>query len=66
MPIAALAVAVGAGTPGPAAPHHDVVIRNGTVDDGGGRPPVVADVAVNGDRIAAISLGVRITSDMYV
>lgn len=33
---------------------HDIVIRNGTVVDGGGGPPVVADVALDGDRIAAV------------
>ena len=33
---------------------HDLVIRNGTVVDGSGGPPVVADVALEGDRIAAV------------
>lgn len=32
----------------------DVLLRNGTVHDGTGRPGVVADVAISGDRIAAI------------
>lgn len=39
------------------APHAatlDVLIRNGTVYDGSGRPPVVADVALAGDRIVAL------------
>jgi N-acyl-D-amino-acid deacylase len=35
-------------------PRYDVVIRGGTVYDGSGRDPVVADVAVLGDSIAAI------------
>ncbi len=35
-------------------PEYDVVIRGGTVFDGTGSPGVVADVAVNGDRIAAV------------
>src|ERR1700750_2395163 len=33
---------------------YDLVIRNGTVVDGTGLPKYRADVAVNGDRIAAI------------
>ncbi len=35
-------------------PTYDVVIRGGTVYDGSGRPGVVADVALQGDSIAAI------------
>jgi len=33
---------------------YDVVIRGGTVYDGSGAPPVVADVALSGDTVAAI------------
>jgi N-acyl-D-aspartate/D-glutamate deacylase len=33
---------------------HDVVIKGGTVVDGTGRPPVRADVAIDGDRIVAV------------
>ena len=33
---------------------YDVVIRNGTIYDGSGRPPIRADVAISGDTIAAI------------
>ena len=33
---------------------HDLVIRNGTVVDGTGAPRRVADIAVNGDLIAAV------------
>lgn len=33
---------------------YDLVIRNGTVHDGRGSPPVVADVAVIGERIVAV------------
>ena len=33
---------------------HDLVIRGGTVVDGTGAAPVSADVAVDGDRIAAV------------
>ena len=36
------------------AQEYDVVLRGGTVYDGSGRPPVVADVAVRGDMIAAV------------
>jgi N-acyl-D-amino-acid deacylase len=38
----------------PAQRQHDVVIRHGTVYDGTGAPGVVEDVAIDGDRIAAI------------
>ena len=38
----------------PAQPEYDVIIRNGLVYDGTGAPPVAANVAVLGDRIAAI------------
>ena len=34
--------------------QFDVIIRNGMVYDGTGRPPVKADVAIRGDRIAAV------------
>ncbi len=33
---------------------YDLVIRNGTIIDGSGRPRIAGDVAVRGDRIAAI------------
>ena len=35
-------------------PRYDVVIRGGTVYDGSGGAPFAADVAIRGDRIAAI------------
>ncbi|HUP88593.1 MAG TPA: D-aminoacylase [Longimicrobiales bacterium] len=34
--------------------NYDVILRNGTIYDGSGRPPVRADVAIMGDSIAAI------------
>ena len=34
--------------------RYDVILRGGTLYDGSGGPPVVGDVAVMGDRIAAI------------
>ncbi len=33
---------------------HDLVIRNGTIVDGSGRPRFEADLAIDGDRITAI------------
>jgi N-acyl-D-amino-acid deacylase len=36
------------------APQYDVVIRNGTIYDGSGGAPYAGDVALSGDRIAAI------------
>lgn len=33
---------------------HDLVIRNGTIVDGSGKPRFVADVAVDGGLITAI------------
>ena len=36
------------------AEDYDVLIQNGTVYDGTGAAPVVADIAIDGDRIAAI------------
>ncbi len=49
--ILVLAAASSAG----AAPVYDVIVRAGTIYDGSGGIPFVADVAVNGDRIAAIA-----------
>ena len=35
-------------------PEHDVIIRGGTVYDGSGGAPVIADVAIDGDQITQI------------
>ena len=35
-------------------PEYDVLIRNGTLCDGSGRPAIRGDVAINGDKIAAV------------
>lgn len=35
-------------------PTHDVVIRGGTLYDGNGGPSMVADLAIDGDRISAL------------
>ncbi|MEE4217585.1 MAG: D-aminoacylase [Xanthomonadales bacterium] len=33
---------------------HEIILKNGTVYDGGGAPPYQADIAIDGDRITAI------------
>ena len=35
-------------------PAHDVVIRNAVIYDGSGRAPMRGDIAIDGDRIAAV------------
>ncbi len=35
-------------------PHYDLIIRNGTLYDGSGQPPIVGDIAVEGATIAAL------------
>ena len=47
-------LAVTACTPAPQSPEYDVILRGGNVYDGIGNPPVVADLAISGDRIAVI------------
>jgi N-acyl-D-amino-acid deacylase len=47
----AAALLIGAAPP---APRYDVVIRGGTIYDGSGGAPFTGDVAIEGDRIAAI------------
>ncbi len=51
---AALAALAAAPRRPPAQPDYDVLIRGGTVADGSGGPLRAADVAIVGDRIAAI------------
>ena len=41
-------------TPAPAVADFDVLIKNGRIIDGSGRPGYMADLAINGDRIARI------------
>ncbi len=48
------ASAFAAGCAGGDGTGYDVVIRGGTVYDGSGSPPEVADVGIRGDRVAAI------------
>lgn len=47
-----IAILAAACTPQPV--HYDVIIRGGDVYDGLGGPPIRADVAIDGDRIAKI------------
>ena len=50
-----LAVALlGLATACSSTPEYDVVIRGGTIYDGSGGEPYVGDVAIRGDRIAAL------------
>jgi len=49
-----LALSAWACTPDEPATNYDLIVRGGTVYDGLGSAPVEADVAVNGDRIAAV------------
>ena len=51
-PVLALVVVLAAACTPP--PHYDLIITGGTVYDGSGASPVVADVAVNGDRVASV------------
>ena len=51
LPLALLAVALAAD---PKAPDTNVVIRGATIHDGSGGKPVVGDVHIQGDRIAAV------------
>jgi N-acyl-D-amino-acid deacylase len=48
------APAIQPAAPGTQQPAYDLLIRNGTVYDGSGGAGFVADVAIRGDRIAAI------------
>jgi len=48
------AAAGGGGGVGSAAADYDLILRRGTVYDGSGSAPVVADVGIRGDSIAAI------------
>ena len=47
-------VFAGHASPVPTKQKYDVVIRNGTVVDGTGRPGFVADVAIQNDKIVSI------------
>ncbi|HEY0660476.1 MAG TPA: D-aminoacylase [Lysobacter sp.] len=49
-----LAGCVSAPAQAPVAGRYDLLIRNGTVYDGSGAPPRRVDIAVRGDRVAAL------------
>ncbi len=51
--LAAAALLIVAGGAAPA-PRYDTILRGGTVYDGSGSRPFVGDVAIKGDRIAAV------------
>jgi N-acyl-D-amino-acid deacylase len=48
------------------AQHYDVILRGGTIHDGTGRPPVVGDVAILGDSIAAVGELGNATADTTI
>jgi N-acyl-D-amino-acid deacylase len=50
-----LASAATACATAPAEPGYDIVLRGGTVYDGSGGAPFTGDVAIEGDRIAAVA-----------
>jgi N-acyl-D-amino-acid deacylase len=52
--VALLACSGTAGPPSSGGPPYDVIVRGGTIYDGGGGAPFAGDVAVRGDRIAAV------------
>jgi N-acyl-D-amino-acid deacylase len=52
--LALIVASCGPTSPGCFSADHDLVIRGGTLYDGSGNPPVIGDLAVDGDRIAAV------------
>ncbi len=62
LPLAACRSAPPAAAPTAAAPtaagtaEHDIILRGGTIYDGRGGAPYVGDIAIDGDRIAAIGV----------
>jgi N-acyl-D-amino-acid deacylase len=53
--LATVALALSSCASARTAPAYDTVIRGGTIYDGGGGAPYIGDVALKGDRIAAIA-----------
>src|SRR5258705_12093058 len=45
-----LAASLSAGVPA----DYDLLIRHGSIYDGSGKPPVTGDIAINGQKIAAV------------
>lgn len=50
----------------PPPPSYDLVIRNGTIVDGSGRAPFVGDVAIEGERIAAVAPRIDARADKTI
>ena len=48
------------------AADYDVLIRNGSVYDGTGAPPYIADLAIKGDRVSAIGQSVPGSADLEI
>ena len=46
--------------------HYDLILRDGTIYDGSGEPPVRGDVAIKGDRIAAVGDVGNATADREI
>ena len=57
------ALLTGGATPDPT---YDVVIRGGTIYDGGGGAPFTGDVAIEGDRIAAVAPRIEARGDREI
>ncbi|MBT8099948.1 MAG: D-aminoacylase [Gammaproteobacteria bacterium] len=56
VPALALTASCSGEAPAPKAADYDVIIRHGTIYDGSGDEPYLADIAIDGDRIAAIGV----------
>lgn len=52
--VLALMLSVQVAHAGEMQPDHEIILRGGTVYDGGGGAPYKADIAIDGDRIAAV------------
>ena len=48
------------------AADYDVIIRNGSIYDGTGAPPYVADLAITGDRLSAIGHFAAVSADLDI
>jgi N-acyl-D-amino-acid deacylase len=57
--LAALLLALSSCATARTAPAYDTIVRGGTIYDGGGGAPFVGDVAIKGDRIAAVAPRIR-------
>jgi N-acyl-D-amino-acid deacylase len=57
--LASLSFAGGCATTAPPAKPFDVVIRSTSIVDGSGRPPMIGDIAILGDRIVQVGGRVR-------